>query len=388
MNMIGSRKISNFNPSKIVLPEKEASALLSSVFERLDFAHVGYCVERNYQGYPDVLTGDVDLIIGDSSIPFVAQQVCDVAKENGWYCYQHHIWGKTAYLGLWYDGYPSRFTLTIELFSGARWHGIKFLDGVTVVNERLRHGITWKPSPAHQIIITAMHHLLYNGTVPQKYRNEIVSLMEFEEDSVKNNLTPFFGTRHAKKITKELVNQNWQYFDYKIARTLKILLLVRSLVLWPLTTLNDVTKGLISHFRNPEGVSISIEITPDLAKHALIESLLGIMTKWHVFKPPRREVVNPSLSVFKAKKLVENILSSGGVVLIDHAHASELTGRSSLPDYKIVQSERLVVFCQSSEIFSCGERLSIDGGNADQVALEIINSVLSHRALLNREFSH
>ena len=387
MNMIGSRKISNFNPSRIVLPEKEASALLGSICERLDAARIGYCVERNYQGYPEVLTGDVDLIIGDSNIIFVAQQIFDAAKANGWHCYQHHIWDKTAYLGLCFNGLPSRFTLTIELFSGARWHGIKFLDGVTVINDRLRHGITWKPSPGHQIIITVMHHLLYNGTVPQKYRDEIASLMELGEDSVKNNLIPFFGTRHAKKITKELVRENWQYFDYKAARRLKTLLLWRSLVSWPLTTLNDITKGLISHFRGPEGISISIDIASDLAKHALIESLLGILTKWHIFKPPRREVVRPSLSVFKAKRLVAKILSSGGVVLIDHAHASELTGRSSLPEYKIVQSERLVVFCQSVEIFSCRESLNTDGGNADRVSLEIINAVLSHRASLNKGFS-
>ena len=387
MNMIGSRKISKFNPANIVLPEKEASALVSAIFERLDAALIGYCVERNYQGYPNVLTGDVDLIIGRSDIIIVAQHICDVAKANGWHCYQHYIWEKTGYLGLCFNGLPNRFTLTIELFSGARWHGVTFLDGVTVINDRLRHGITWKPSPGHQIIITVMHHLLYNGMVPQKYRDEISSLMRFGEEAVETNLTPFFGKRHAKKVTKELIRENWQYFDYKTARRLKTLLLSRALISRPLTTLNDVRKGLISHFRGPEGIVIIIDIVSDSIKNALIESMLGIMIKWHVFKPPRREVIRASVSVFKAKRLVAKILSSGGAVLIDHERASEFTGRCSLPEYKIVQSDKLVLFCQSVEIFSCSESLNTEGSNADRAALELLNTILFHRAALNKGLS-
>lgn len=387
MNMTGSLKISDFKSPQTLIQEEEASNLLRSLCEKLDLAQVAYCVERNYQGYPKVLTGDLDLILGDSSIFYVAKLVLGTAKENGWSCYQHYIWSRTAYLGLCYDGYPSRFTLTVELFSGARWHGIEFLDGSTVVNERMRYGITWKPSPAHQIIITAIHHLLYNGTVPKKYRNEIASLIKDEEQSVRNNLSSFFGMRHAKKISKELVNQNWHYFDYKVARTLKVSLLARSLGLSPLLTLNDIISGLISHFKNPEGVAISIEISHETEKYALIESLLRIMTKWHIFKPPKRVVVDPTLSLFKAKRLVRNVLSSGGVVLIDHDRSSKLSGGVCFPGYRIVQSEKLVVFCQSSEIFSCDEKLDSDGRNADQVALQILNSVLVHRASLNRALS-
>ena len=386
MNMTGSHKISNFNPSDIVLPEKEASALVLAVCERLDAASIGYCVERNYQGYPDVLTGDVDLIIGHSDIIFVAKHICDVAKANGWLCYQHHIWERTAYLGLCFDGLPSRFTLTIELFSGARWHGVPFLDGVTVINDRLRHGITWKPSPGHQIIITVMHHLLYNGCVPNKYRDEISSLMGLGEESVEANLTPFFGRYYAKKVTKQLIRGDWQYFDKKIARRLKALLLLRAFILRPLTTLNDVKKGLVSHFGGPEGVAIIIDTVPDSKKDALIESMLGIMIKWHVFKPPRREVVRASVSAFRTKRRVAKILSSGGVVLFDHEPAGEFIGKSSLPEYKIVQSDKLLVFCQSVEIFSCSESLNTEGGNVDRVALEVLNAILCHRAALNEGF--
>ena len=43
----------------------DASLLLVKTLEWLDTSEIEYCVERNYQGYPESLTGDLDLVISD-----------------------------------------------------------------------------------------------------------------------------------------------------------------------------------------------------------------------------------------------------------------------------------------------------------------------------------
>ena len=384
MIMIGSQKIRKVDISNMNVPEVEASDLLSCIFDRLDSSEVGYCVERNYQGYPNILTGDVDLIIGGTSLKCVASHILDVADQNGWDCYQHYIWDKTVFLGLCRDIYPNRFTLTVELFLGARWHGIKFLDGVTVVEQRLKHGITWKPRPAHQIIITVIHHLLYNGCIPEKYRSEITKLIMIEEDEVIDNLKLFFGRKNAEKITGKLIDRDWEYFDRRLGSWLKFSLVMRASAMDPQGFLNDSLKGLISYFRKPEGVLIFVDVPSRLDRQDLMECLLGIMVKWHVFKPPHRKIIDEKIPTSKAKKMINNIVSSGGVVIISNQNISPNAFRYSFPSYKISQKNVLIVMSEEARIFK--SKLKFDGKKEiiEHVAMAALNSILSHRSTIKK----
>ena len=133
--MTGNQKINHNDFSSEIISESKASELLVSIFSYLDNACIPYCVERNYENYPKKLTGDIDLIIGNDQLKNVAKEIIALAFDNGWRCYQKYIWEKTAYIGLSLDCFPERFALTVELFSGARWHGIEFLDSASIVNK-------------------------------------------------------------------------------------------------------------------------------------------------------------------------------------------------------------------------------------------------------------
>ena len=139
----------------------EASTLLIKIFKWFAENNILYCVQRNYEKYPENITGDVDLIVSDQQLRFVFDNIILLARKTGWQCYYDYSWEKTAYIGLFKPIYPSRYTLTIELFAGARWHGLCYLPASLILHCRQKSGSTWKPAPCHQAIMTLIHHLLF-----------------------------------------------------------------------------------------------------------------------------------------------------------------------------------------------------------------------------------
>ena len=232
--MTGNLKISDDDVSKLDIENYETSYLLKEIFNNFDLHQIPYCVERNYQNYPDVITGDVDIIIGDFDIKKASKLILEIANKNKWFAYQVYSWDKTVFLGLCSNCYPRRFTLTIELFSGACWHGIEFLSGREVTKHRIKHGITWKPRPGHQALITSVHHLLYGNGIPVKYREEIYRLTSIDHEEMSLKLKSLVGKKYANFFIKNILNQNWEFFNNNFVSRLRLFFLIKYLLRNPI----------------------------------------------------------------------------------------------------------------------------------------------------------
>ena len=95
-----------------------ATDFLECVFEELDAAAVRYCVERNYEQYPDNITGDVDLVVCSASFPTAVEAIGRAAKRNNWQVFIEYTSTQAVHIGFFADIYPERFCLVIELFNG------------------------------------------------------------------------------------------------------------------------------------------------------------------------------------------------------------------------------------------------------------------------------
>lgn len=360
----------------------EASSLLQSVFKFLDSAEIEYCVERNYEGYPDRLTGDVDLVVGDADLIRAASGIIGVAAKVGWKCYQHHVWGKTAYIGLASDVFPNRFALTIELFAGARWHGLPFLDAMAILRERSRHGVTWKPRPAHQVIITSIHHLLYNNHVPKKYRARISELVKTDANEVEIGLSKAFGKSLAAKIKDELLASRWIAFDSKFSRRLKYALLFRALITNPIVFFRITSMGLLANSRRPAGVILYVNSPNRLYSKRLCSSLLYICDKWHIFAPPLRYIIDDQVPAGKDLNLLKKTTISGGVAIIaTRVLMEKAVAAVSSPIYEIESEQnRILVRCSEKQIANYEELNSKSSSTIEQQAYQILNDILAHRA--------
>lgn len=96
--------------------------LLAAVLERLDAEGVSYLVMRNHQGYPEKVTGDVDLVVCKSDLARGREIIVACARAAGWEVFLEARRPYLAYIGLSSARLPERFALVIELFAGGTWY--------------------------------------------------------------------------------------------------------------------------------------------------------------------------------------------------------------------------------------------------------------------------
>lgn len=369
--------------SSIISDNIEASQLLTRVLLWLDENNILYCVQRNYAGYPENITGDVDLIVLASQIGKTAEGICNIAGDSGWAIYTHRIWARGAYLGLCKAVFPGRFALTIELFGDARWRGLMYLSAKQIVTGRSRTGIAWRPHPAHQAIITVVHHLLYNGRVPSKYRQEVRGFVLDNQMMFRDDLSLKLGAKTAREVLQGILTERWDDLASNVRKYR--LALVASSLKSPFSFLLTMTDGYLSTRRLPEGVSLIIESTTPEVHAPLAEHLLHIADQWHLFLPPLRHILrigpdDESREKQASLRTAKRALSRGGVVIFQCEDRSNIRLAAEHPAY--------CIRCETYEY----SLVIVDGSHPDQIvsrfplqdveytAYQIWNAVLMDRA--------
>ncbi len=361
----------------------EASLFLAGIFEWLDGSSIKYCVERNYQGYPERLTGDLDLIVSDHQVEKASEGIITVARGMDWFCYQDHIWEKSGYLGFCKSIFPKRFALTVELFAGARWHGLPYLPAVEVLEQRLRSGITWRPRPSHQAVITSVHHLLYNRHVPEKYRNEIHDLVTEDSESFHSVLSHSLGRKLATSIMNNITAAEWDALVANV-QAMKLSLMQRKLLMDPVTTLMTTYMGYRAKRRLPEGVVLLVHDEETSRRNKVCSSLLELADRWHLFVPPVRKIIGDGMVKLDGPILdmVSQILQSGGVAILNCSKRIDILLSLTFPVYRITLRDKQWEL-QPDKADSANEGVLINGViESEEIAVaQIWNCVLADRAL-------
>lgn len=359
----------------------EASALLIRIFEWLDTVGIEYCVERNYRGYPETITGDVDLIISELKLIEAARGIKLIAQEMNWFCYQEHIWEKSAYLGFGKAIFPDRFALTIELFAGARWHGIPYIEDAEILKNRNKYGVTWCPRAAHQAGITCIHHLLYNGLVPKKYRNEISVLVDRDLQLFRKTLSLAFGKTFSRRLFQHLVSGNWDALSDKV-REMKIILTFRNLLKQPVEMATMLKQGYRAKQRLPEGILLLVYDDDLQVGRDFCQTLLEFANKWHLFLPPVRRIIGDGLTPINRVEIesIHRIVYSGGVAIVNCSRRCQIDWSLKYLPYEVNLDQQ----CGSVDLYREGLKFAdIKTRNSNQYSTngvaQVWNFVLANR---------
>ena len=96
--------------------DKDIPSLIKLIFKYLNSKEYNYCIERNYEKYPNKVTGDLDLIVEEEKIKEITYKILNIAQKKKWHSYQTNISKKNSYISLVKENYPRRFVFTIELY--------------------------------------------------------------------------------------------------------------------------------------------------------------------------------------------------------------------------------------------------------------------------------
>jgi hypothetical protein len=296
-----------------------------------------------------------------------------VADELGWRVFVHYLSSQATHVGFYSKIYPKRFVLVIELFAGGVWRGQQFLSAKRILKMRLRHGCTWKPHPAHEAIITLVHHLLYNGRVFERYRSQIRSCVEQAPGLFEAELRRPFGRKRAKNILEFVKSNDWNELERQAAQTCRSFL-SRSLCLRPFQSTRAIIRLCADYRRKPEGIVISIESTSSRDVEPIADAIIELAVRWHIFVPPTRKKIVFSCSDASVVREVKSVIASGGIAVILK------TENRCLPLLSLQHPLVRVNVHEEMTCISIGERSTSCSGTHETLAFDIWNTILRDRS--------
>ncbi len=292
------------------------TTFLKRVFEELDAAPIQYCVERNYEEYPDNITGDVDLVVCTADFSAAVEAICRAAEQNNWRVFVQYLSSQAVHVGFFADIFPDRFCLVIELFNGGVWRGMTYLSADRILDRRLKHNDTWKPHPAHEAVITLVHHLLYNSAVCDKYRERIHSRYLEAPDLFRSELVYGFGKKLASEIGELVAAADWNLLEDRVAKIRRGFLL-HSFLRRPLECCRGIAAIKADVSRKPEGVVINLNGIPPEEADGLADALIDVAIQWHVFLPPiRKKLGLCRRNADDVAEAIAGIEKAGGVAIV------------------------------------------------------------------------
>lgn len=348
---------------------EEGAQFLQLILEQLESADIPYCIERNYEEYPNIITGDIDFLVLRGDLEAAVRKTQDAAKQLGWNQFISYVGNYAAHLGFHSDECLSRFVLVIEFFVGAAWRGLHFLFPERTIQMRQRHKSTWKPDPSHEAIITLIHHLLYNHRVYEKYHNRIKALVVASPKLFEEELSFALGPRMARAFTGLVLAEDWDGLENQ-SGNLRHKFLVRSFVLRPLRFIAALCKIQADIRKKPEGVVISLDRIQNISPEILADEIIELAVRWHIFMPPNRKKI--MLQNKNAAKLVESIAASGGVAVVLNPLGEELAIKLHYPIIHVDEQDSVLSIRIGNE--------SVQKVKQDSASLEIWNIVLHHRS--------
>lgn len=149
------------------------SALLIKVFQALETHHIRYVVLRNFQGYPDAITGDVDLSVEPCTLRRLPGILEHLFRTNGWLVLEH----TQRHYGIKYrlfsvDGVRrDRPYMGFDIFAGINWYGFPYLSFDAVWKRHVRWEQFRSVCEEDATRITLLHRALHGGKIPTKYKH-------------------------------------------------------------------------------------------------------------------------------------------------------------------------------------------------------------------------
>ena len=302
--------------------EYTVTNFLSAVLIELNNEKIPYCVERNYEDYPLLITGDIDILIRGEDMSIAVQYTCEIAEKRGWKPYVLYKTRQAAHLGFYSNKFPDRFVLVIEFFTGGTWRGFNFLDPDRVIINREKSGITWKPNSSHEVMITLIHHLLYNSKVFEKYKENIYKLYNLDAKMFLNEISYVFGKKIGKKIEYNIANLNWNNLE-KLSSKIRRNLIFRSFLFSFKKTVVNLYYLFVGIKNKPDGIIIKV-LDKNNSLISFLESIIQIADKWHIFIPPNRKIIKwTGSNEYRKYKAINKIISSGGVVIVTYSSVDD-----------------------------------------------------------------
>ncbi|NNV85992.1 hypothetical protein GTF94_08920 [Roseobacter sp. HKCCD5914] len=274
---------------------------------------VNYAFLRNSEGYPETLTGDIDLLIKQSDLHTIYHYYRAIRRDDVWVI-QIIPKRRDLYVMLYFPGGGDRKFLVLEYFTGIIFRGQVIVEGERLLDTCEVDGI-WRRLPDRvSISYTFFHYAAYKGHLPVRYQPDLDR--HGLDPSVVADVLDFLGVTLPQAQTVPF------WTDTEELRSKITQRISRRKTMW------NYASQLIR--MRPESVGCTLNVHPSDT-----QAVIDFANKYHLYRPTHRYVVHGSFTWAALKKLL--IVALGGLAVVPK---TGVASPGSVSDYFVEKIEK------------------------------------------------
>ena len=164
-----------------------------------------FLVLRNYEGLPDSISNDIDLLVAPLQRQLAEKTLRTAASEAG---FRLHNRSEFATLALYFSS-ESLAEAHFDIFHGLQWRAFDFLNSDRFLEKRIDRGLFSIPHPAHEAATSLLATMIYNGNIKEKYKPSIVAGFKADTLEARRLLGASYGEQNAAFIVESGIAQQW-----------------------------------------------------------------------------------------------------------------------------------------------------------------------------------
>lgn len=237
--------------------------LVRELFRELRAHGIRFVVLRNYDGLPDNVGNDLDLLVDPSQRQAAERVTAAAAHACG---FRLHNRTEGPHVMLYFMHEQSCSQLHVDLFGDIMWRGFGVLTAAEVLDRRTRGPVFDTPHAVDEAIIKLLAAVLYQGSLKEEYAAGIAEALTAHRALALSVLARTFGDRPAAALVRRAA-EGGDRADIAVgAASLRTALVLRQLHRSPARAVASVWRNeivrMLHRARRPSGMSIAL-IGPD-----------------------------------------------------------------------------------------------------------------------------
>jgi thymidylate kinase len=265
---------------------------VATVFEQFEQQKLPYIVLRNYDGLPELVGHDIDLLVAEEEIDRFSTTLCKIATEEGWCLVQHaNRYGFRSFIFVPMPNIMIEQSLKWDVWAPINWKGFTWIDTKVALSSRQVHQKGFN-IPAHGVesATLLLKEVLQFGKIKSKYFGRIQHFAQADSEGFKKVLEKPFGKKLANHLLVHAQQGYWKRIE-KSYKFLRLALVKNAIKHNPASSLAGVVRFVMGHLRQyvlgQRGLHLCL-IGPDGSGKSsvslqLIESLSDIFEKKYYY---------------------------------------------------------------------------------------------------------
>jgi thymidylate kinase len=223
-------------------------------FRAWEKAGIDFLVLRNYEGLPEAISNDIDVLISPRQARQAEEVLCAAAREAG---FRRHNRAEFSTLAQYFFS-GSNAEAHIDTFQGLQWRAFDFLSCDRFLAKKISKGLFSVPHPAHEAATSLLAHMIYTGQIKDKYKASILAGFKTDPSEARRLLAETYGEKKARFIVEAGTAEQWDALA-RATGALRRSLMFRQIVQHPFRTAGSLLRNgsrIVRRYFRPPGLCV------------------------------------------------------------------------------------------------------------------------------------